>query len=223
MSSLYEQSIRIVHWFFGALVALALTHLYRDRHLDPNADIWPAFILCTLFFIRYLVGSANHMWHEYVRPPGCGRAHVRLFKDFLFVVVFGFVAIQITDSRNVKALLGWCVVLLIIAVCWTIFGLLIETCSPGIRKKFGPYVGNWNFWFWINVLQLLLTFPIYLWWEKVDSWRLRWPDWSGALALLAVAYFLLLVWDVNWQFRVLEAAKDPAPAGPAADTTTIVH
>ncbi len=59
----YEQSIRTITAFFAVLLGFGIKKLL-DSGVELGGDKWPCFILSVLLFLRYLLGSANHLWLE---------------------------------------------------------------------------------------------------------------------------------------------------------------
>jgi hypothetical protein len=65
----YEPSIRAVTVFFAAVLGFGLKHLLDTDYTQKTADIytykWLFFLVAVFIFLRFLTGSANHLWLEY--------------------------------------------------------------------------------------------------------------------------------------------------------------
>lgn len=198
--NIYEQSVRMVHWFFGALIALSLNHLFRDQRQSFGVDAWPALLLCTFLFLRYLIGSANHMWYEYAIKKS-ENLTARLLRDFIFVIVYAFLAVRITDAADIRQLIFCQCVLLAVGVAWTATDKFLTFLRSSWKKQRRSLRGRWDFWLVINILQLLSALVVFLF--GINEHRIPWIEWSVSLAMLVVIYFVLLVFDMTLQFRTL--------------------
>src|SRR5437879_4207317 len=61
----YDQSIRVITAFFAALLGFGLKNLLDNKSLPSDMPA-PCFILSVLLFLRFILGSANHYWYDYV-------------------------------------------------------------------------------------------------------------------------------------------------------------
>jgi hypothetical protein len=150
---MYEQIIRVTTAFFSALIGFGLKHLLDIRPEDAGdfaRDQWPCFILAVLLFLRFLLGSANHLWFEYVRKPP-QRVHPGLLVwDLTFVILFGILASVICYSNTVIQFLFWSLTLLGVAIFWNIFDPFVRWLVD-LRAA-----GNWTGpWLGINALQAI--------------------------------------------------------------------
>jgi hypothetical protein len=210
--NIFEPSIRIVQWFFGALIALSLTHLFRDGHNNFHGNIWPVFILTALLFTRYLIGSANHMWYEYIKHTTSPNdqpviRHMKLFKDFAFLAFFGFLAVRTTDTATVESLLRWSMALLSVAVSWTFLDQPMTSMLSWRRIRNEKPTMRWRFWLRVNLVQLLCTLVVYCTWDCLGQVRLLWTRWSASLLALCIVYAFLLLWDFHEQCKLLESTE----------------
>ena len=68
----YEQSVRVATVFFSVVMGFGLKHILEPptgHGINPETDRWACFFIALLLFIRFLFGSANHLWDEYVPIP----------------------------------------------------------------------------------------------------------------------------------------------------------
>ena len=208
-----EPSIRVVQWFFGALIALALTHLFRDQRIYFKSDIWWVLLISAMLFARYLIGSANHMWYEYVKsgatpPVNKSHRHFSMFKDFAFLATFGFFALRITDTQTVADLLFWILMLLLVAVIWTPLDHLITSNGSFTGLWTNMKSGRWCFWLWINCWQLAITlgiWVIYRFFSTVALWTVPIIHWPIFLFVTVLIYIRFLCWDFLEQCKLLDS------------------
>src|SRR5947209_1707933 len=116
----YENSIRVISAFFSALIGFSLKNLLDLAKADKTAaaDWWSALILAVLLFLRFLLGSANHLSlvHVKARPTESTRYH--LIFDLFFLVLFGLVALRMCYSENLLDFFIYNAVYLVFAVVW---------------------------------------------------------------------------------------------------------
>ncbi len=92
----YEKSLNVASWFFTLLVGLSLTHVLGQDRPSPSTPFFVnrglLFIIGGLLFLRYLTGSAVHLWYEYLRP-GRNLDKNAFKRDFYILLVFGFLGV----------------------------------------------------------------------------------------------------------------------------------
>jgi hypothetical protein len=99
------QAVNAVIATFAAFVGISLTDFFDEskNRLGEDLRFW-AFIALVALLLRYIVGSAVHLNRAYGARQGKEGPllpSVPLFvKDLMFLVAFGYVAIQITHSHN---------------------------------------------------------------------------------------------------------------------------
>lgn len=193
----YEPSVRSFTVFFSVLVSIGIKHI-----LDATcfgADQWPCFILAILLCLRFLTGSANHMWFEFVNSERSQVSRAHLLRDVSSLTVFGVLALAICYSTSVDSFLGWTLVLLGAASISEIAELVWEG-SGGSREG-----ANWtSHWLRINVVQLGCTGIVkygYGQWK----WTVPGLDWNLAVTVLCLLSACFLYWDFNHQLDVLQA------------------
>ena len=154
----YESAIRTVGAFFAVLLGFGLKRLLdsADPAFEPLGGQYLCFLLCVLLFLRFLLGSSNHMWFEFVRPDlktdSTWQSRPWLvMNDFAFLIVFGIVCMamcysaqiaQTVGAPHLATFLGFNAMLAAIAIAW---GLAYEAKVPG---------GHWAFWVGINGVHL---------------------------------------------------------------------
>ncbi len=161
----YDATVRAITSFFAALIGFGLSHL-----LNAPGDLAPQktllFLIAVLLFLRFLTGSANHLWLEYVQRDA---AVFPVLVDIIFLVGFGIIACFVCYSPTLGDFLYWSRVLLGAAVAWGVLGQLI----PGPEE-----VGEWRWWILIDSVHLIAFFVL-----------------KSALVWLCVVGFVLCIVD----------------------------
>ena len=195
--SRYAQSIIASRNFFAILIGLSLQHILdTERNLDDPIYLnrWPLFLIGTLLFLRFLIGSANHLWKEYIRRPGTTSSQGRVLFDLGFLTLFGALGVVAFYQASVSSFLIWVGVISVSALMW---GLIDQCCRPN---------SDWRFWLWINLAQsgaIILTL-ILTCYVRIDLPWLRWDLW---LVTLAAALVIFLYWDVRKQLGNVSSLK----------------
>jgi hypothetical protein len=220
----YEQAVRVITAFFSVLLGFGLKALLDEASkgdvVMPTGTLWPCFFASTFLFLRFLVGSNNHMWREYVFPDrkedtSFRASKVGLLRDFSFLMIFGFFGVGICYAKSIDAFLWLNLVLLVIALVWVFVGVGYISITgrdlpTDVRKK----QRRWWFWRWINLVQVAVVCFVIYFRDGLAGWSWTGPCWLSSVPplngmwLLAVCYAVLLLWDLWKQFEVLEQAKD---------------
>jgi hypothetical protein len=125
------QSIVAVTALFAALVGFGLQDtLPGDAKLRQDAGLWP-FIVAVPVALRFVTGSANHLWHTYVRSLSKDDNHLIL--DLAFLVVLGCVLAVMCHVDTSYA--------------FTVIGVVFFGLSLFWGFLDGTYQKIW--WFWI--------------------------------------------------------------------------
>ena len=155
----YDATIRVTTAFFAALAGIGLKHLLDAHEGDALAPYRvPCFLIAVTLFLRFLTGSANHLWLEHIRHDK--RSPAIFLADFLFLVFFGIVAAFICYAPDLNAFLELCRLLLVASIAWA-----IAVKAPPIDPKMADR-GAWWGWSVINVAHILVFwwFGTALWW-----------------------------------------------------------
>ena len=220
----YEQSIRVMTTFFAALLTLGLKKILDGPPLVFGIDTWPCFFLSVFIFLRFLLGSSNHMWVEFVNVdrdspalPTTGVPHpARIISDFVFLLALGLIGFAMCSAADLRTFFNLNIALLGMALCWSVFYRLIAYGKTPFSTKPLEEKTTWNFWLYINALQLLAVLSIKFSafgnsFGRVPPWL--WPDqylgvpWRTPMVILVAVYFALFILDVYEQMKVLKSAK----------------
>lgn len=215
----YEQSVRVITAFFSVLLGLGLKNLLDPKLFEPENARWPCFLMSVFLFLRFLLGSNNHMWFEFVRPDreegsnpkknGSSVSRGQILENFFFLLVFGLVGVSICFSTTVDEFLKSNLWLTGIALAAVVF----YRVRDGAGKKRLP--GKWDYWLWVNLIQFVSTLLVYLLgvpneWGTVPWWLssfLPGSAWDWSLFILVVVYFVVFAWDFSKQLEIVQKAS----------------
>jgi hypothetical protein len=223
----YESATRVVAAFFAVLLGFGLKQMLDgSARLEPASASGPCFIACVLLFLRFLVGSSNHMWVEFVLPDlrlesKFSAPAPQIVADFSFLILFGLLGVAICYARNLHDFMELNMVWGVIGLAWSFLDGARGWLSDRLEKRRGsplppPRVDWGRTWFYVNAAQVaviaLLWRPVISQgWGPVGFWPswLPQPPWNTALLCLVLAYAILLFADVRSQLKIL--AKVVAP------------
>jgi hypothetical protein len=196
----YEATTRICTVFFSAVTGLGLSHLLQTPSQDLiGVDTEPCFILALLLILRFLFGSANHLWLEYVVTKVDRTARNFLLGDIGGLVVFGFFALRMCYATTIPDFLRLNVYFGIAAVAVDLLMQLARLLSG--KSAAGRWV---VFWVLINVVQVVAAYAggkLYL---TNYQWAMRGLGWNCVLTALVGVYAIILVLDLLCQWEVVE-------------------
>ena len=141
----FEPTIRAVTAFFAALIGFDLKHLLDLQPPHPLAPhTVPCFLIAIFLFLRFITGSANHLYVEHVKAQT--KSFLLFGIDIAFIVIFGIVASFISYARNLTWFFGLSAAFLFSAIIW---GFVNNAISSRIHH---PDRGNWRAWRYINLV-----------------------------------------------------------------------
>lgn len=155
-----ERCIEVVLATFGALAGFALVRFITTAppnapnplQSQPDELNWLIFALAALL-LRYMLGSAVHLYRTYVPPtPGAPALPdwwtiIFFFKDLFFLVLFGLLAIKITQSVDVPEFINRSAIFILWGLIWGLvdFGLRFIQAAVTARP-----MNLANYWLEIN-------------------------------------------------------------------------
>jgi hypothetical protein len=236
----YEQATRVVTALFAVLLAFGLKHLIDSNGLSAEYK-WPCFLATLFLFLRFMIGSANHMWYEFVLPDldlkvkPLGDVTRQVRADFAFLIWFGLIGTIICLSNSIDEFLRLNLTLTASALLWGIVNFLAAFAKRRTSR--------WNFWIGINACQ---SFVIWMVWYfslpgtlgKIGdfgmatallhhlpaNWEQVIAGWDTIICALSLVYLGALWTDLIFQLRMLAMAEvTPGPkssdGAPAANGT----
>jgi hypothetical protein len=209
----YDPTIRVTTVFFSALVGFGLKHLLDADVAELAPYRWACFLLAMFTFLRFLLGSANHLWFEYVSGPD-KKPNQLLISDIIFLVGFGVLALFTCYSHSLTSFLCRSLYLPGAALIWGGLDNLLRKTTG--QKTHGGWTASWIL---INSLQVIAllgaVFTVRCLARSGSGNGVGWLLWG-----LALFSFALFVWDIAHQLEVIQDPKGPEnPAGgpiPAA-------
>lgn len=104
----FDDAVKVILATFTVFTGLALTRFLILPATGSTAiDIgdlrdwrWWAFFALVTLLLRYLIGSAIHLNATYGGEPPHSLSVILLFKDLMFLVFFGIVALYIMEAAN---------------------------------------------------------------------------------------------------------------------------
>ena len=196
-----EPSIRAATIFFAALVGFGLKHLldvtqWRAPEIYPHKLI--CFVLAVVLFLRFLLGSANHLWHEHSRPGREIRTG-QLGFDLAALSIFGIIAVCICYAETLAGFFWGSVLLIGTACAWSMVDVgLKQWCSRGHGRW-------WQVWLPINVFQGAVLGLVAWRTPEMGSLWFGYPCWYYILGL---THLLCLAVDFAFQMHMLKGTAD---------------
>jgi hypothetical protein len=198
----FENCVRSILAFFAALIGFGLKHILDA---DPNAygDIavhrWQYFLVSVFLFLRFFLGSANHLWFEHLKPQKPEREpslqNKLLLSDLCFLIGFGLFAAVICYVKSPLEFCCWSIALIAFAILWGI-------CDEVMRGSEARSYGDWGFWRLVNTSQFVLFgVALLLIDERCDLFS--WEGWTLPWSLLLLSSFVIFIWDVRGQLAAL--------------------
>jgi len=215
----YEQATRVITAFFSALLGLGLKNLLDPKAFGPANAGWPCFLMSVFLFLRFLLGSNNHMWFEFVRPDRTDPStfsvsRFRIFNDFFSLVILGLVGVAICYSTTVDEFLNRNLLLTGLGVVWVLLYILVEWVKKTPSGRWKRPAGKWDYWLLINLTQFSSILVVHCLvipqdWGTVPCWLsfcLPGPAWDWSLFILVVGYMAIFTWDFVTQLKILKEA-----------------
>jgi hypothetical protein len=112
---------------FAVFTALALTNFLAPSN-GPAIDItaihgwrWWAFFTLVALLMRYIIGSALHLNYVYAGERPRSASVAMLFKDLMFLVLFGMLAYYIVEAGNAAHFIRRAMLFVLAGFAWSIF------------------------------------------------------------------------------------------------------
>jgi hypothetical protein len=208
----YLQSITVVTLFFAALLGFGLNHILEAEHTEKGSIIahhrWEFFFVAVFIFVRFLTGSANHLWLEYVKNPredpetwfGLNQDYILFTVDLATLTIFGCLGVAMCYSENENTFFIYTASLLGTALFWSVLDWYR-------RRHWREEIGNWSPpWIWLNLIQLYAVIWVWKpWWVLLSIFLQPWHQYAviwvwkawGA-PLLGQPLLLLQQWLPPW-------------------------
>jgi len=220
----YLQSITVVTLFFAALLGFGLNHLLETEHTEKGSIIadhrWGFFFVAVFIFLRFLTGSANHLWLEYVSDPRDDRLKMDdvLFTwDLAWLTLLGCLGVAMCYSKEGYTFFIYTASLLLAALIWSILDWDFR------RRQWRWAIGDWApTWILLNAIQLgfVLCGLLAGYLESLGPGLLG--SWLTALAmdralglrLLIVGFVSAVILAIDFYQQLRHLAEPPPPSPP---------
>jgi hypothetical protein len=203
-----EPSIRVVTTFFAAVLGFGLKHML-DIPNTPDTEVlydykWGFFAVTIFIFLRYLSGSANHLWLEYVKVPTENRhPDFLLAMDLLWLTAFGCFGVAICYMRTPDEFFVRTSLLLLVAFAWTAYDHVLR------RIQWRDPVGEWtNYWTLLNLVQIA---------SVVFLSQFLWGTTGLGVRLLLLASVSLSILAVDFSGQLTQLKRMEAKSGRSED------
>jgi hypothetical protein len=173
-----ERCIEVVLATFGALAGFALVRFITTAppnvpnplQSQPDELTWLFFALAALL-LRYMLGSAVHLYRTYVPLRDAPSTTpvlpdwwtiIFFFKDLFFLVLFGLLAIKITQSIDVPEFINRSAIFILWGLIWGLidFGVrFIQAAVTNITLNLANYWLEIN-WIVMDAVQYILALLI---------------------------------------------------------------
>jgi hypothetical protein len=173
-----ERCIEVVLATFGALAGFALVRFMTTAppnvpnplQSQPDELNWLIFALAALL-LRYMLGSAVHLYRAYVPLRDATSTTpvlpdwwtiVFFFKDLFFLVLFGLLAIKITQSVDVPEFINRSAIFILWGLIWGLidFGVrCVQAAFTNIPMNLANYWLEIN-WIIMDAVQYILALLI---------------------------------------------------------------
>jgi len=191
----YGASVETLLRVFAVLVGLALGN-FIGRFYDPGCPLYPGsrvrwflFVALVCLLLRYFMGAANHLKATYEERQPETNANAFFLKDVAFLVVFGALTVQISQSCTMSHFILSSSRLLGVAFLWALVDPLFHIAFA----QRSPRTSFWKWWLWVNLLQLVPTLTIYWAYRKWSQTQRPLGKWLAIS--LAVGYLIFFVVD----------------------------
>jgi hypothetical protein len=184
-SSRYDATGRVCTVFFSAITGWGLNRiLQQEGTTGLGPDHWLYFGVAFLMVLRFLFGSANHFWLKTIKAGTKPLNSVSILWDLTCLLVLGVTALWVCYSNSRDAFLAGTFV----------FGLIAAGIAfINFFTKNDPSRQAAVVWFVINIFQSAAS----------DIFR-RSPF---SLWGLVIIFFVLLLYDVGFQLRLVRKAE----------------
>ncbi len=200
----YEQCVRAATVFFSMLMGFGLKRLADTAGAGFDLQDWACFAIALLLLLRFLFGSANHLWLHYVTvQPACRRQCPVLLWDFGLLAALAWLGTFMCYRGTAAGFLGACLVFTFIAAGISLADRRFRDSRFGQRPR-GLHTG----WEVINLCHAAALTPA-LAFHDLDRPAFPGTTWGELILIATVAVcLLLLLWDLRNQ---LLAVNSPGP------------
>lgn len=196
---------QVTHAFFMVLLAFGLQDMLESMEEQREA----CFVLAVLQFLRYLYGTALHLWFEH-EADGCKKNSIGVLAwRQAFVVMFGIAGVYVCQAESAVQFIPRLAVIPALSIVW---GLI----DKALAVRHADPQGAWCFGL-PNGLQFAGALVAGLLYDGLE-WTAELPfvGWSYVLVALAGIYAAALYLDFRQMCLTVRSARGlPAGCPPA--------
>src|SRR5438477_2926999 len=100
----YETTIRVCTVLFSAVTGFGLNHILQTTG-EFGDGRWLAFLITLFATLRFLFGSANHLWLEYVATDAMKNAKILILWDVFWLMTFSVLVLGLCYAHSTKQFL----------------------------------------------------------------------------------------------------------------------
>ncbi len=126
MTPKFNDVVNVILATFAVFTGLALTNFLAPSN-GPAINItaihgwrWWAFFTLVALLMRYIIGSALHLNYVYAGPQPRSGSVFMLFKDLMFLVLFGMLAYYIVEAGNASHFIRRAMLFVLAGFAWSI-------------------------------------------------------------------------------------------------------
>lgn len=184
--------------FFSTFMAIGLQKILE--HLDEQK--WLCFLVAFTLFLRFLLGSANQLWDDYVRVSPSREARNCIPLDFVWLIAFGLVGLLMCYANSAEHFLIWCGVFGMLAIVAPIY-------DTWRRHRIGKRASDFFFkWLIINFSFTVAVGLTYLWYTAGPERGRNATGWSRSFSTLTLVSLALLIFDIYHQLNALYSGQN---------------
>ena len=134
----FEEIVKAITATFAVFTGFTITRYLLGDPIEINLSNyghwrwWGFFALVTLL-LRYIIGSAVQLNQTYGGAIPKSYSTLLLFKDLLFLVVFGMIAVYTMKAETIHAFIWRSMLFAVTGLAWSVFDFLI-------RRMWGRYI-----------------------------------------------------------------------------------
>jgi hypothetical protein len=207
----YEQTVRVITIFFSAVTGLGLKELLDPKRFGNRQTLQALCFACAfLLLLRFLFGSANHLWAEanalqklhYKKAPASEKLRdcpaAWLFAWHLLCLIFYFLLMMwICYAADTAQFL--------LRSCYFSATACVLALVGHVVEKNSNFNLTW-FWLWTNAIQSAAALSLYF---TSEAWLIS----KAKLFLLGLLFLGILLGDVAKQIVKLEVFCRDLEAG----------
>jgi len=164
----FEQAVKVILATFTVFTGFTLTAAIKSAVESSDVIAWIVLVALSALLLRFIIGSAIHLNYTYVEKTGNqtrSKSVALLFKDLIFLVLFGMLAITMTAALTKN---GVDLAAFLRGACLYLLAGFLWSPVDHVARKFHvwwtesdfetAHVGSfWRTWMVVDAIQLVVT------------------------------------------------------------------